>query len=279
MAQTVIMSPEVGDAATIDTVGSEAATMPATNLQTMQPTSVWRATDVNNAYIEVQLDRVRPIDGIALLYHNLSADGAIRVRGASTQANLTANPAYDSGPKPARSFQDSITLIWSDESDNPENKAYDRNHFILVPSEQTYEWWRIDCYDANNGDGYIQAGRLYLSNSYRPTRNIRYDWGVGWNDGQQRVEARGGQTFTRQRDTKRRLEASIQLQDETELWENLFQIQRKRGTAKDVLVVVDKDNTARLQDWSVYGTMVDLDQIVNRSFNLYRLNMTIEELI
>ncbi|MBN50023.1 MAG: hypothetical protein CMN85_10815 [Spongiibacteraceae bacterium] len=277
----LIASPKIGDDATIQAAGSETSDQPATNLQTMQPSEVWRATTLGSAYVEYELATLRTIDLVALLYHNGSPDAMVRVRAASTQADLAANPGYDSGPLMARCEKDSRTLIWTDEDDNPAEGEYTYQHFVLDlgGAGKRYSWWRADVIDAQNPDGYIEVGRLYLSAAERPGKAPRYGWGMGLSDGQQRTRAFGRQLFTTEKSTGKTLEMAFGSGSETDMWDSHFRLQRLRGTSKDVLVVLDTTKTARMRDWTVCGLLSDPQPLVNETIGFYQTSLTVEELI
>ena len=72
-----------------------AATAPASNLNVDYPNMVWKSTGTTGAFIEVRLDSSLSWDFIGLVGANLFAADAVRIRSATSQANLTASPAYD----------------------------------------------------------------------------------------------------------------------------------------------------------------------------------------
>lgn len=92
MSNIIIAKPY---SATI-TAASAASTMPASNLNLAQPTDVWRSTSLTSQYIVADLGSAKAVDTIALMFTNLTSAATMRIRGATSQANLTASPGYDS---------------------------------------------------------------------------------------------------------------------------------------------------------------------------------------
>lgn len=89
--------PDWSDAATL-TASNETAASPGTYLQRMQPSEVWRSTDLTSIYFELD----RGVDWqrwnlVSLLWSNASEEALWRIRTANSQANLTAAPIFDTG--------------------------------------------------------------------------------------------------------------------------------------------------------------------------------------
>lgn len=96
MGNCILASPALSDAATI--TGSTAASgAPLSYLQRMQPGEVWQSSSLSSVYMEADLGSAKEIDLVALLFNNATSEGLWRIRAATSQANLTAAPTYDSG--------------------------------------------------------------------------------------------------------------------------------------------------------------------------------------
>lgn len=85
-----------GDAATL-TASHEQTETPASNLQRIQPTDLWSSTNLT-PYLT--LDRGAALhrwNALKLIGTNADANATLRIRTASTEANLTASPLFDTG--------------------------------------------------------------------------------------------------------------------------------------------------------------------------------------
>lgn len=264
MSKILIASPALSDAATL-TTNNELGTLPATNLQKMQPTKVYRTNSLDAIYMEMDLGSISPFNLVAMLYTNASSTATWQVRAANTQADLTAAPGYDSG----------ILTHWA----SPGISDWDRTHAMLSTGQQSYQWIRIDIVDPANPDGYYQAGRIYISDAIIPSVNISLGWSLGWEDDSTTQDSLGGKTFVIPRQKRRLLNFSLDFLTEIEMNNDSFSLDRLRGKSKDIFVIKDIDDLSLRHSQSVCGLMKDLSPIIKSKFNIYRKRYAIRELL
>ncbi len=265
MANIVIASPVLSDAGAV-TAGNALGTLPVVNLQDIQLTKLWRTSDHTNTFIEIDLATAQAITVVALLGTNASTAATWRIRAATTQANLTAAPGFDT----------TAVTAW------PETGLGDWSKVHLVkwvdPAE-TFRWWRIDIADSGNADGYVEAGRVYIAAAWQPAKNLQFGHGLGWIDSGDRAESDGGQIFTEDKPRRRLVSFDLDFLTENDMLDNAFDLDRLRGAAKDVLVITDPASASHLHKRTVYGLMTGLRPIINRHVGLYQKSFRIEELI
>lgn len=261
--------PTLSDAATLSSASTIASTLPLPNLQTMQPGEVCRFTSLTGMHIVADLASEQAINTIALLAHNGSSDAKWRIRGADTEAELTSDPGYDSG---------SISM-WPSTGKPSGYDDVPLPSIKFLTSAQTYRWWRIDITDADNADGYFQAGRLYIAAAWQPTVNIALGWSLGFIDDSGRDVAIGGQLWPHERPRRRLLRFELDFQTEDAMYDNAYEIDRLRGMANDVLVIRDPAATTHLHRQTVHGLLTELQPIVNEVHALYRKPYTVEEMV
>lgn len=281
MANLVIATPALADAGTISNVGSEAANLPATNLQAMQPSEVWRATTLGSISFELDLGAALVWNLVAILATNASADASVRIRAASLQGDLESAPVYDSGPLPHWPNLTGWTFISTEDADDPTARGLAKMPFLLWlgSSSQELRWLRIDIADPANADGFYEAGRLYVANAWQPTRNYQLPWSVGHMNLGRKRRTEGSQTYPLDRPRPRAVEFRFDFQSQTEMYDQAFEIDRLVGTAGDVLVVRDPASLEQIHRDMVCGVLSDLPPIVNRRFGVYSKTYRIEELI
>ena len=265
MANIAICNPIISDAATIAT-DSEHANFPVTNLKKIQPAHIWRSNLVTSAYIELGPLTSTAFDLVSLICTNLTSTATWRIRTANSQANLTASPIHDST---------AITFWPTTNLDDWESI----NGFYVIPSPSAVTWIRIDLVDSANPNGFLEASRIYVSKMWQPTVNMKYDWGIGYNDASIFDKTIGGNTLITPQGKIRVLNFDLDFEDEDEMFDNAFYLDRNRGESGDILVIPDYENSNRIHDQSVYGLSRALAPINNPRYQLFRKRYRVEELI
>lgn len=264
MANLIIATPIVSDDGTL-TAGSAAAGLPVSNLVDIQPGNKWRATALASAWCQNDLGAAKAVDLVALLYTNATSTAQWRIRAANSVASVTSNPDYNSG----------LLTFWPTTG----LETWDFTHGIhWIASTQTYRVWRIDVSDSSNPDTYFEAGRWYISDAFQPTQNMQYGVALAWNDESPKPKSLGGQIVPVVRNQSRIADLRLSFIDEAEMYSNIFEIERRRGASKDVLVIFDPVASARLMDQTIYGLMETRNPIVNRAFEVFEKRIRIEEM-
>lgn len=264
MGNIVLATPDLSDAATI-TGGATASSMPVGNLQDMQPSLPCMFTNLADAYIVVDLLSAQSINLIWLGYINATATDTWRVRAASSEAALTSSPGYDSG-----------TLdIWTSSQNISSWERVHALHWLTTP--QSYRYWRIDI-SSTTEDDVLTIGRLYLSNAYQPSRNVRYGLTTGTVEQIRRTESLLGNIFPRPAARRQSMDFSLEHLTREEMLGSFYKIQRTRGVSSDVLVILDPEETEFQMELSTYGLFKDLSRIEIPTVNVYKTTISIEEM-
>lgn len=265
MGSIALCTPELSDDGIIATTSNEQVGFLVTMLQNIQPTKIWRTKTLTDIYLEIDLGSVQDFSMVALLYTNATSAATWQIRTANTQAELTAAPDYDS----------TLITFWPTTG----LEDWDRVSGFHFPSTQTNRWVRIDIVDAANPDGYFQSGRLYVANMWQPTVNMSYGGGVGFDDDSGHNNASGGPTIITTNSKRRILNFELGFLSETEMYNNAFSIDLRRGSSKDILVIPDPSNNDQLQNQSVYGLMKNLQPIINARYGIFKKRYTVTEMI
>ncbi len=261
----VLATPKLSDAATLSTTGTVASSLPLTNLQAMQPEACCRFTSLSGMEITADLGAAAAIDTVWLGYTNATSAATWRVRAASSQAGLTSSPGYDSGS----------VSVWPASGLDDWDKV---GGLLWLSAAQTYRWWRIDIADAANPAGYFDIGRLYLADAWN-AGGIMFGWSIGFLDDSPVERARGGQMHPSERPRRREAAFTLRGKSEADMYANAFALDQLRGRSKDVLAVRNPTQTTFLQHQTIYGLMTALRPIVNTTYNVFRKQYRIEELI
>ncbi len=177
MATTFALSTarHMETAGVVVTGSATASGMPWSQLLTQYPFQKARSTNLTTVYFELDLTAAASVFGLWLGYTNFRpGQTQWRVRAATSQANLTAAPDYDSTTvyALANSSYDATTYA----TDWPRG-----THAFLYAGSGAWSslfskrWVRVDLTDATHPDGYFQAGRLLaLDQGWAPSRYFAF---------------------------------------------------------------------------------------------------------
>lgn len=265
MSNIAIATPILSDAATV-TATDELGNFPVTNLQTKQPSVKWRTAGLSPAVV-IDLGSAGAINLVGLFATNTTSAATWRIRAAASEANLTASPGYDSGSVAA----------WPETGMATDWPAVNLIHWLTAA--QTFQWWRIDLADAGNPAGYLQAGRVYVAAAWQPTRNLQRGWSIEPQDESETFRAQGGQEYDEIRPQRRIAKFRLAFLSEDELYDNVFEIDRRQGRTGDVFVMRDPTHASHLHKQSVYGTLKGSEPAVNQAALIFEKSYQVRELL
>ena len=234
MANMVIATPVLSDAATLSLTGGSTTTsgFPLTNLQTIQPSDFCEFVDSGANQFLVDLGSAVPWNLVALIGSNANASTEYRIRAASTSGALPGTPAFDSG---SRNFWNSESLA-----------SYPRTHAMfwtpnVGSATVTLRWLHIN---VNHSAAGFRLGRLYVAKAFQPTRNFTRGALVGFDDDSLRDRLPGGPTIITPRGLLPVMEFTLPFLTESEAWLSAHEIDLLRGASRDVFVSLNPATTS-----------------------------------
>lgn len=269
------------------TGGSWLSTLPIANVQNRVLQKVARSTNaaLASTKFDIDLGSARSVGVIALVVHNITVVGKVRITGDDAADFLT--PVYQSGwldVWPSGQIPQAL-LEWEEDnfwlgtlSDNA--RAGYQSPFIHVPSTaQILRYWRVEINDTANSDGYVQVGRLFISSAWRPT--VNYDLGsqLQYTDSSPIAASLSGAEYFDVRSKAREFTVTLSALTESEAYDYALQIQRLAGVSGEVLVVPDSADTTRIPIRAYLGRLTDLRPIAHSTNNLFETEITLRELI
>lgn len=232
---TVLLNPAQSDAGTFTASNAVGGADPS-NLKDQRPRLLYQSTTAT-PFVVIDAGSARAWDSLFLGYFNGQSADTIRLRGATSEANLTAAPGYDSN-----TLHPSGVPYWPTGS-NLSPYRYPHRLFLFTPGG-SYQWWRVDFGWGANTDGYVRGGRLVLATAIAPVTSV----GDGWESSHsepvvETVDIGGGQT-ARTRGSRRRLTArwrdgALTRAEAAAIQQALLQ----RGSSLDVVFCVDTSDT------------------------------------
>jgi hypothetical protein len=268
LAKIIIAGGQLMDAATLEDSSALAANYPLANLLTLQPGETTRFSDPSAAYVVVDLGSAKAVTFAAVIAHNGGAAGEWRVRGATSEANLTASPGFDSG---------SGGVSFWPASGKPDADVF---HSFLSFASQTFRWWRLDIDDAANADGYFEAGRIMLASAWAPDTNFDFNAGIGWLDPSPIDEGVAGHMFPLARHKHRVQTLPFRMVSEADCLAGIYELQRLRGASGDIFVVLDPQDDDHLHRRMLHGLMRGTTAPLSiEFFKNYSFSLRVEELL
>lgn len=229
------------DAATI-TASSVQGNLPAIHVQKLDPTQVWRAQGCAAEWLAWDCGESIAFDTLHAIAHNLSPDAMLQLRLAASAADVTADPAVDSGSVSA----------WPS-SGKPTDRAWPSFlSQVQVANATGYRFGRLDIFDPTNPVGRVQIGRLHGGPAFEPDFNIDINPALGLMSPDEAGRTAFGRAIgDRRGPPSRTMSLSLSAASEEETLDGLFELQRHCGLGRDFSVVVDPDATTRFHKLSM----------------------------
>jgi hypothetical protein len=236
------------DAATLVASSTEGL-LGVDHVQTIRPDQVWRATGDAAEYITWDFGEAIEVTAVVLLAHNLSAAATLRVRLAASAADVTASPAVDTGAVSA----------WP-ASGKPDDPGESPFSLVMPVNATAYRYGRIDIVDAANPDGYVEAGRLYAGPAFVPLINVDINPSIGLISPDEAGRTAFGQAYGDNRGPAARvMQVPMSAIDEDELNDELFELQRYCGLAKDFAFCLDPGATTHFHRYAMQARFASLN--------------------
>jgi len=145
----------------------------------------------------------------------------------------------------------------------------------VLNSDITARYWRVDIEDLTLST-YIEIGRLFIGPAWIPSKSALYGWANDWIDESNTSKSLGGQTFINVRARRRVLTFTLSFMDEDEMYNNAFEIARRNGLNKDILVMM-KTTGSRISEQSIFGLVNRSVPLTHQTLNVFMTRYTIEE--
>jgi hypothetical protein len=267
------------------TLEQDSTTTRAENTQEMQLYKKYVANSASAAYIEYDFGAQKIVDTVAVLDHNLAqSNGTVRVRLANVSDFSTT--VYDSTAVAAWPTVEEFGFIawgefhWGGILSGTVAADYTISFFKVLSSAVQARYLRIDLANSVSATTKLQCGRVFAGPSYRPTNSMEFGWEIQWVDDSVITKSLAGNTFIDERPRYRRLSFTLPALGRGEVFHNLFNnVDRRRGVAKDIIVIPQETDETTFITEAIYGRMLDLNPIENRAPLYYERTVDIEEII
>lgn len=198
----------------------------------------WASVSTTTSYITLDLGAAQTVDTIAFLACSASSNTTIRIRAATSMANTTAAPAYDSG---------AVAMF----NGNPLSSGLGNSYNQITSS--TYQFWRID-FGSLSGIPF-SSGRLVIGQRFTPAIGFNFGGGRGILDLSILEFAPEGATFKRVGKKLRTLTLTFPIVRNIEIETQLRPIMEQIGFSEYVLVTAKNLGDTYFQPGMYYGPL------------------------
>lgn len=268
---------------------SEADTWPVINLQDPLRTRAWRSTDLVDQWWQVDFGEATYCTCLALVNHNLTFNGQVRVQASD-------DPAFAEG----NLLRNDLFPAWTDIIGAGEGGAGEHGAGgVFLESERAYytpnpiriiyfspvgddqilaRYWRVLLADPTNPDGYFAIGRVFLCCYDEYAKIFAYDWRYGGVDDSQVDYSKGGQPWTQvQRPRRILLLPWKTFKIEDKYWRFCF-FRDKVGLSQDWIIDALPDGTPS-ERWftTLFGRFLNYPELTATSTKHLSLEIEIVE--
>lgn len=266
--------------------GSWLASLPLSNVQNRQVQKVARSTDATLAAtkFDIDLGQARNIGVVALVVHNISVSGTVRITASDTAGFATLyydsgwNPVWPSGQIPQTLLEWEDDNFWLGTLSQAARAGY-QSPYIKITSATTMRYWRIEINDTSNSDGYVQIGRLFMAQGWTPSINYSYGAGLGYNDPSPVDASLSGAEFFDVRSKYRVFTFGLNYILASEAYANVMELQRIAGISGEVLVVPDQSDTTNQPARAFVGRLNQIGRITQPQPAAFNVDFEVKELL
>jgi hypothetical protein len=267
--------------------GSWQATLPLTNLQNRQVQKVARSSNAltTSTQFTIDLGAARAIGVVALVVHNISVVGKVRITASDT-AGFTVTyynsgwiDVWPTGMVPQALLEWEEDNFWLGTLSANARAGYQSPFIHLLPSAQNLRYWKVEVDDTGNTDGYVQIGRLFMAATWVPSVNYAYGAGLGYQDPTPIDVSLSGAEYFDVRSRFRVFNFELQYILGTEAYAYALDMQRLCGNSGEVLVVPDSSDTANQPYRAFVGRLLQMGPIQQPQPTAFTAAYQIKELL
>ena len=258
---------------------------PLTNIQTLRLAQRARSTTTNpnDCLINIEFDEDRLIQVVSVNAHNISTDGYVRIFAGSAPG---LNDLYDSGEVEVwPPMYSTLSLhwrdyhFWSGKIDEEARKEYQKNFIHICTASVKTKYWGIQVYDANNTDGYIEIGRLFMGRLFAPQFNVIYGAQIAWEDNSKIESSLVGVEYMSKVPMTRVAQVSYDYSFRREALEGLYELQRQSGTTQEVLFIGNADDHSQMVRLGFLGRFRRIEPLKWHFMDIHSTGFEVKELL
>jgi hypothetical protein len=248
---------------TINAVGNQATTNPATNLaEFLYAGMTWKTTSAASCYVIVDLGAVQPIDFVGLLQTNAGSADTWIVTADATLSGITGTPSYSSGSLPI--ISPTVTG----------RSGY--NSHLELSSRISVRYIKVSMTIAG---AYLETPFLVIGKKVAPARYYEPEWESGPDDQSIFAISRQGVPDIAPGRMLRRAAFTLSWMTEDEMESQIYPLLLAAGKTNPVFCCFDPAATIYRQNRTFFGWLTDTSKPKRKAFNRFEKSFEVQSLI
>jgi len=220
------------------------------NLKDRALSTVARSTDTSYTSTVIDLDLAlgRPISLFTISNHNFSQNATIKLTGSNNSDY--SSPVYETAELdvwpvfyPSGSLPWGYSGVWSGVLSNEETDGYNMQFIHVLPTATWARYWKVEIFDLDNTDGYVEMSRVSLWQAWQPLLNMNYGSTLGWETDTPSDQSLSGTSYFDRRDPKRVCNLTLEFIKYDVAITKPFEMARKLGKDGELFFVFDPDDS------------------------------------
>lgn len=217
---------------------------------------------------EVLINKPRPLLSLAIAAHNFTTSANVRI--TMFYDSMMTDLAYDSGVVPVwPSIYDSNDLEWEYDNfwlgtvsdDEREQFTPLFVHFIDAEIVPIVQYMRVEIFDEDNPDGYLEFGRIFFADAWQPTINASLGLAYGYEINSEIESALDNTEYFDRKRPRRTINMTLDRMPTTEAFTRIAGIQRELGIDREILIAYSKVEDENAYARRFIGRLTQADPI------------------
>ena len=250
-------------AGTILTASSQDSTHPPTLIKDSLRKRRWRTSGLTQEYIIAQIPSGYTINCFAITGHNLSDTATIEILSSANGVTYTSLATIAITPTESVGFGEDFFGFggFGGVAASEVLPGVTQVAFFTATTSTANPYWKIILRDVNNGDGFVEVGRMFLGDYWEPPKQIVPGYSVEVVDETEITQLISNQKINNEKDIYLRVNFRLpHLSPTHALGFFLPIIKTYQATKKDSFLVLFPNKSLFLRDvTTIYGRFVSQD--------------------
>lgn len=239
--------------------------------------------DEANTQFTMIFDKYRPVHVVSIAAHNMSPTATARITLYSDF--IQSELIYDSGiiniwPEifATAQLEWEYDNFWFGRLDEESRENFTPLFTHFTPEVQVSQSMIVELFDSSNGDGFIEFGRVLVSDAWQPNINVNYGINFGYENTTTVDRADDNTEYFDVKPQKRNMDFVFSRLNEEEAFARLYSMQRNQGISKEILVAFNLEDTVVNYQRMFIGRASQLNPLSQPFIDNYEASLSLLEI-